>query len=323
MKILVTGAAGFIGSHVVAELIRRDHDVWGIDAFRPTYPRVRKEQFISLVSQLGEWKFEERPVGSLNPKDLVGVDAVLHLAGQADVRESWDEFDTHVRDNFTETNYLARIVSSAGLSRIVYASTSSVYGDAMTFPVRETLLPAPLSPYGVTKLAGEQSLAAHAVAAGDSVVSLRLFTVFGPGQREEMAISRLISAATTGDPFTMFGNGEQQRDFVYVADVARAFADSIDAKVGPGLTCLNIGMGLSISLKGLIGLVEEVTGSRISVNEVAMQSGETRRTEAAVDEARHRLGWSARTTLFDGISHQVAFERNPSLAHWSAGLHDV
>jgi len=323
VRILVTGAAGFIGSHVVAELIRRGHGVWGIDAFRPTDPRVRKEQFLLLVSELGEWKFEERPVSSLTSADLLGVDAALHLAGQADVRESWEDFDTHVRDNVTETNHLARVVGSAGLSRIVYASTSSVYGEAATHPVRETLLPAPLSPYGVTKLAGEYFLGAHATDAGYSVVALRLFTVFGPGQRDGMAISRLVSAALTGEPFTMIGNGEQQRDFVYVADVARAFADSIDASVGPGLTSLNIGMGSSISLKELIGLVEEVTGSRILVNEVATQPGEPRRTEAAVDEARLRLGWSARTTLLDGIAHQFAFERNPSLAHWSAGLHDV
>lgn len=322
MRVLVTGAAGFIGSHVVAELIRRGHDVWGIDAFRPTYPRVRKEQFVALAQGVGPWKFEERPVGGLNPTDLVGVDAVLHLAGQADVRESWEDFDKYVRDNLTETNHLARVVAAAGLSRIVYASTSSVYGDATTYPIRETLLPAPLSPYGVTKLAGEQSLAAHAVAAGYSVVSLRLFTVFGPGQREGMAISRLISAATTGVPFTMIGNGQQQRDLVYVADVARAFADSIDAKVGPGLTCLNIGMGSSISLKELIGMVQEVAGCHISVNEVAMQSGEARRTEAAVDEAQRWLGWSARTTLLDGMAHQLAFERDASLSHWSSGLTD-
>jgi nucleoside-diphosphate-sugar epimerase len=138
-----------------------------------------------------------------------------------------------------------------------------------------------------------------------------------------MAIGRLVSAALTGDPFTMIGNGEQQRDFVYVADVARAFADSIDAKVGPGLTCLNIGMGSSISLRELIGVVQDVTGNPISINKVVMQSGEPRRTEAAVDDARRRLGWSARTSLLDGIAHQFAFDRDPSLAHWSAGLHDV
>ena len=323
MKILVTGAAGFIGSHVVAELIRRNHDAWGIDAFRPTYSRERKEQFVALARGVGPWEFEERTVGSLTTTDLVGVDAVLHLAGQADVRESWEAFDTHIRDNVTETNHLARAVASAGVSRVVYACTSSVYGDAPEYPLRETLLPAPLSPYGVTKLAGEHSLAAHATAAGYSVVSLRLFTVVGPGQRDGMAISRLISSAVSGHPFTMNGNGEQQRDFVYVADVARAFADSTDASVEPGLTRLNIGKGSSISLLGLIGMVQDVTGSHISVNEVATQSGEPQRTEADVEEARRWLGWSARTTLRDGIAHQFAFDRDPSFTHWSAGLYDV
>jgi UDP-glucuronate 4-epimerase len=323
MKILVTGAAGFIGSHVVAELIRRGHEVWGIDAFRPTYSRERKEQFVALAQGVGPWAFEERTVGSLTTTDLAGVDAVLHLAGQADVRESWETFDTHIRDNVSETNHLGRIAGFAHVPRIVYASTSSVYGESTAYPVRESLLPAPLSPYGVTKLAGEHSLAAHATAAGYSVVSLRLFTVFGPGQRDGMAIARLVSAALTGDPFTMIGNGEQQRDLVYVADVARAFADSIDANVDPGLTCLNIGMGSSISLRELIGMVQDVTGSHVSVNEVATQSGEPQRTEAAVEEARRWLGWSVRTALRDGIAQQLAFERDPSLAHWSAGLYDV
>ena len=323
MKILVTGAAGFIGSHVVAELIRRGHDVWGIDAFRPTYSRERKEQFVALARVVGPWECEERTVGSLTSTDLVGVDAVVHLAGQADVRESWEVFDTHIRDNVSETNHLGRIVGFANIPRVVYACTSSVYGEATTYPVRETLLPAPLSPYGVTKLAGEHSLAAHATASGYSVVSLRLFTVFGPGQRDGMAIARLVSAATAGDPFTMIGNGEQQRDFVYVADVARAFADSIDASVDPGLTCLNIGMGSSISLRELIGMVQDVTGRHVSVNEVATQSGEPRRTEAAVEEAQRLLGWSARTSLRDGIAHQFSFDRDPSFTHWSAGLYDV
>jgi nucleoside-diphosphate-sugar epimerase len=320
MRILVTGAAGFVGSHVVAELVSRGHAVWGIDAFRPSYPRERKEQFVSLAQCAGTWECEDRTISTLSARELADVEAVIHLAGQADVRESWDSFSTHVDDNLTETNHLANIVAAAGVPRVVYASTSSIYGEAQSYPIRETAMATPQNPYGVSKLAGEHVLGAHAMRSGFSVVALRLFTVFGPGQRAGMAIERLINSALTGREFTMFGDGEQQRDFLYVADVARAFAAGVDVTLGAGLIPLNIGWNSVVSLRKLIELVEAATGLPIAVTEVAANRGEPLRTDAAIAEAHRILGWRPLISLNQGIAYQVAFARNENYANWAAGL---
>ena len=317
MRILVTGAAGFIASHVVASLVGRGHDVWGIDAFRPSEPRDRKERHLENARGAGAWQFEERDVGSLTPVELAGIGAVIHLAGQAGVRESWENFDAHLVDNLGETHTLARLVADAGIPRLVFASSSAVYGEATEYPVRETTAPIPRSPYGVTKLAGESLLEVHAFASSFDAVALRLFTVFGPGQRNDMAIARLIESALTGAEFPMYGDGSQRRNFVYVADAVRAFVASVEHDVPPGLTRLNIGAQDDVALRELVRLVEEESGATIRVRSLPEQVGDVTRTGADNTRAREILGWEPLVTLRDGIAQQITYARNPDFTTWS------
>ncbi len=318
MRVLVTGAAGFVGSHVVAGLVSRGHDVWGIDAFRSPDVRQRKRRNLELAHASGEWLFEHREVGSLTASEMQGVDTVIHIAGQADLRASWDDFDGQLFDNLGETNRLARIVGEARIPRLIFASSSAVYGEALEYPVRETASPHPRSPYGVTKLAGESLLEAHAAASHFDVVALRLFTVYGPGQRDDMAIAQLIDAALNGGAFTQFGDGTTVRDFTFVADVVAAFIASVERPVPPGLTCLNIGSVDEISLRDLVKLVETVTGNPIDVRVRPAQRGDVTRTCADAREARRVLEWAPRVSLAEGIAWQVAFARDPSAMTWAA-----
>ena len=223
MRALITGAAGFIGSHLVEALVADGWDVVGVDCLTPYYDVTQKlgnveELRTSVDLELIDADLRTSPLEPL----LDGVDAVFHQAGQPGVRASWDDFESYVEHNILATRRLLEAARGTNVTRFVYASSSSVYGDAVSYPTREETLPMPQSPYGVSKLAAEHLCNVYARNWAVPVVSLRYFTVFGPRQRPDMATHRLIRAALEGGSFPMYGTGDQVRDFTYVGDVVAA-----------------------------------------------------------------------------------------------------
>lgn len=303
---VVTGAAGFIGSHVAEGLLRRGHRVVGVDSLTPYYDPERKRANLRILQAHPNFEW----LGlDLRTADLLPVvrraAAVFHLAAQPGVRGSWSTgFDVYARHNILATQRLLEAARETRLRRLVYASSSSVYGNAVSYPCHESDPVQPYSPYGVTKMAGEHLCRAYAENFGLPTVSLRYFTVFGPRQRPEMAASRLIESALTGRPFPLYGDGTAVRDFTYVEDIAEATIVAGLESVPPG-TVLNVGGGSPVNVAQLIDLVSETVGTPVPVDRQPASPGDVRRTGGATEGARSLLGWEPRTTLERGIQEQV------------------
>ena len=318
---LITGVAGFIGSQLAEALVAAGETVVGVDCFTPYYDRAVKEANVAeLRTGAGHerFRFHEVDLRTVSPDDLAGlldgVDVVYHQAAQPGVRLSWsDGFATYDECNVLATQRLleaVRAVSSDGAGpRVVYASSSSVYGNAGRYPVLETDLPRPHSPYGVTKLAAEHLCNLYAANYGVSTVALRYFTVYGPRQRPDMAHHRLIEAALDQRPFPLFGDGSAVRDFTFVGDVVRANVLAGTADVAPG-TVVNVCAGGSTVLNDLIDAVGEAVGQPVPVDRQPEQAGDVRRTGGSNDLAATELGWSPQTSLVDGIRAQVDWHRS-------------
>lgn len=308
-RALVTGAAGFVGSHLCEALVARGDDVVGVDCFTPYYDRVLKDANAAVVRSAGvelvEADLRTTDVGAL----LDGIDVVYHQAGQPGVRLSWsDGFAEYVEHNVLVTQRLLEAARDRGVGRFVYASSSSVYGNQPRYPTRETDVPAPHSPYGVTKLAAEHLCSLYAANWGLSTVSLRYFTVFGPRQRPDMAIQRLCEAALGRATFPRFGDGSAVREFTYVADIVAGNLAAADADVAPG-TYVNLAGGAEITLRDLIALVEELSGAPVPIDQQPPMPGDSQRNGGAIDRARELLGWEPTVSLRDGIAHQLEHQR--------------
>ena len=308
---LVTGAAGFVGSHVADTLLAAGHEVVGVDAFTPYYDRATKEQNLVAARDHDRFRFVEADLRSDDLAPLLdGVDIVYHQAAQPGVRLSWsDGFATYDACNVLATQRLLEAALQAGVRRVVYASSSSVYGNADRYPVAEGDLPRPHSPYGVTKLAGEHLCGLYAANHGLETLALRYFTVYGPRQRPDMAFHKLIEAAMAGDPFPLYGDGSHVRDFTYVGDVVRANVLAADADVAAG-TVVNVCAGGSTRLSDVIDAVGDAVGSPVAVERHLEQPGDVQRTGGSNDAARRVLGWEPQTALADGIAAQVAWHRS-------------
>jgi UDP-glucuronate 4-epimerase len=307
---VVTGVAGFVGSHLAEALLDGGRAVLGIDCLTDYYDR--REKAANLGELLGRdgFCFVDRDLREGDLAELLrGADVVYHQAGQPGVRLSWSSgFPDYVGHNVLATQRLLEAALEVGCPRVVYASSSSVYGERASFPSRERDVPHPHSPYGVTKLAAEHLCSLYADNWGLSTVSLRYFTVYGPRQRPEMAIRRLVDAAVTGDRFAVYGDGSQVRDFTFVADVVAANVLAGSADVPPG-TVLNVSGGASIRLDDLVRLVEDLAGSSVRLEHQAGKPGDVARTGGSADEVRRMLGWQPATALEDGIAAQLAWAR--------------
>ena len=304
MKAVVTGAAGFIGSHLSASLLADGFEVVGVDAFLDYYPREVKEKNLAPLRDHRAFRFVEGQVQSLDLREVLeGAAHVYHLAAQAGVRASWGrDFSLYTDHNVLCTQRLLEAALEAGRPRIVYASSSSVYGDTKALPLREDSPCQPVSPYGVTKLAAEHLGRLYERNHGLPVTSLRYFTVYGPRQRPDMAFHRFLKAARDGEPISVFGDGEQTRDFTFVADIVQATrAAAVSGQPG---AAYNVGGGERVSLNAVLATIEEITGRPFDVRREAPQKGDMRDTAADTSAAQRDLGFRSTVGLREGLGRE-------------------
>jgi len=304
VRAVVTGAAGFIGSQLVEKLLDEGHEVTGVDAFVDYYPRAAKEANLRAARNGSGERFR-LVEGALQSIDLApvlaGADQVYHLAAQAGVRASWGrEFERYTEFNVLGTQRLLEAAVQAGVPRVVYASSSSVYGDSTALPLREDSPCTPVSPYGVTKLAAEHLCRLYTLNTGLPVVSLRYFTVYGPRQRPDMAFHRFLKAARDGTPLTVYGDGRQTRDFTYIDDILAATRAA--AETGRPGAAYNVGGGERVELNEVIEMIGRVTGRSLQVKREDAQKGDMRDTFADTGAARRDLGFRPTVSLRDGLA---------------------
>jgi UDP-glucuronate 4-epimerase len=309
MRVVLTGCAGFIGSHLTERLLSDGWRVVGIDAFTDYYDPEQKRSNLSSVANDPRFELIEADLAAMPLRRLLADrPAVVHLAAQPGVRGSFGQgFGRYVHDNVLATQRVFEAALDQGCRRVVYASSSSVYGDAATYPCTEHGTPrAARSPYGVTKATGED-LARVYRSNGLETVGLRYFTVYGPRQRPDMAMSRLCAALLGGPAFRVMGDGQQSRDFTYVADAVDATVRGLSAPDPSPV--FNIGGGQEATLRQVIELLELIAGRPVSRQVVPAEMGDVRRTGADTTLARTGLRWSPTTSLNDGLTSQYAWAR--------------
>ena len=310
---MVTGCAGFLGSHLCEALLAEGHAVTGVDCFSDYYSRVQKEANLSRVRDADRFQLVEAdlavdPLGPL----VDGVKLVFHLAAQPGVRNSFGAgLSTYLHNNVMATRRLLEAASGRDLECFVYASSSSVYGDQDVQPVPEGAPLSPLSPYGATKVITEQLASAFWRAHGVPVVGMRYFTVYGPRQRPDMAFSRFFEAALDGCPLTVLGDGRQVREFTYVGDCVRATIAA--ARRGERGSVYNVGGGQPVSVLGAISLLEELLDTSLEVEHLEPGAGDPRRTQADTRRAERDLGYRPETPLVDGLAAQLEAMRQARL----------
>jgi UDP-glucuronate 4-epimerase len=314
MRALVTGAAGFIGSHLAEKLLSEGHSLVAVDALTPYYdPRLKRANAAPLMRSEGS-SFIEADLRTCDLDPILdGVDVVYHQSGQPGVRASWDSgFASYVDQNILVTQRLLESVRERPLERFIFASSSSVYGNALRYPVSESDLPRPQSPYGVTKLAAEHLCAVYARNWDVPTVSLRYFTVYGPRQRPDMAMHRMCEAALARAAFPIYGDGQQMRDFTFIDDVVEANLLAARSGVAPG-SVFNIAGGTTTTLLEVTEIVGELEGAPMSLEHYVAQRGDVERTGGSIEEAQRILGWEPRTPMRRGLSKQLSWHRQRRL----------
>ncbi len=309
MRCIVTGVAGFIGSHLAERLLTEGHEVCGIDAFIDYYPRHIKEGNLERIRSSNQFTFIEENLLDIDlPALLEGANWVFHQAAQAGVRASWGrEFSRYVECNVLATQRLLEAsLHVKSVKRFIYASSSSVYGDTATLPITEAVIPRPISPYGVTKLAGEHLCTLYHHNFGLPTVSLRYFTVYGPRQRPDMAFHRFCKAILAGQPVQVYDDGHQTRDFTYISDIIEANmrAAQTDAAIGQ---VMNIAGGSRVTLHTVMRLLQEIHGSSFDIVFKEKQHGDVRHTYADTSRAEHILEYRPRIALRQGLFEEFTY----------------
>lgn len=311
-NIIVTGVGGFIGSHLAETLLNQGESVIGIDQFNDYYDPALKRQNISQFKDNSNFQLIENDIQALNWSELLAdVDIVYHQAAQAGVRASWGEgFRGYTERNINATQIILEAAKDApNLKRLVYASTSSVYGNAETFPTPETICPQPVSPYGITKLAAERLGKLYHQNFGVPCVYLRYFTVYGPRQRPDMAFHKFFKWILEDEPISIYGDGQQTRDFTFVSDAVAAnlAAGTVAEAVGE---VFNVGGGSRVVLAEVINMMEEIVGRPIKKNFVEKARGDARHTSADVSKAQKILGYQPQVSLAEGLRREWEWIRS-------------
>jgi UDP-glucuronate 4-epimerase len=294
VRYVVTGAAGFIGSHLSEALVAQGDEVVGIDCFTDYYdPALKEENAAGL--DVARLDLAEQEL------DLHGIDGVFHLAGQPGVRSFGDVFEEYVSRNLLASRRVFE-TAAAAVVRVVFASSSSIYGEAERYPTPEDAEPRPISPYGITKLGCEQLAYAYGKEFGLDAVVLRYFTFYGPRQRPDMALARIVDALARGATFELYGDGLQSRSFTYVADGVTATIAAMEK--APAGAVYNVGGGQEATMRDAIATLEAISGRNLDVVERSAAAGDVRRTSADASRIERDLGWRATTSLDDGLRAQ-------------------
>jgi len=304
MRAVVTGAAGFIGSHLTDRLLADGHQVVGVDSFSDYYSRTLKEHNLELAFHRPGFRFKELDLVYDDLRDaLAGAEVVFHFAGRPGVRAGRrNQFENYMRDNVLATQRLLEGLKGSSIKRLVFAGSSSVYGEAEGVPTRESASPLPISLYGVTKLAAENLVHLYAHNHSLPVVSLRYFYVYGPRQRPDMAVARFMRAVTLGEDVEVYGDGQQTRDFTFVSDAVEATLRAATADVEGKV--LNIGGGSQATLNTVLGLIGEMSGTEIRRTYTAAAPEDHTHGSASINLARRDLRWEPRVSLRDGLARQ-------------------
>ena len=301
MKTLITGCAGFIGSHLTESLLKNGNEVIGIDCFSDYYDRELKEKNLAVSLKNDKFTFIEKDL--LEMDEYPDVDFVYHMAAQAGVRDSWgDNFSSYTSNNIEVTWRLLEFYKELNIKKFVYSSSSSVYGDA-ELPMNEKSRLKPVSPYGVTKLAAENLCYLYWKNYNIPTISLRYFTVYGPRQRPDMAINKFFSSILNGDEIIVYGDGEQRRDFTYIDDVVNAILISAESRVVGDV--FNVGGGSTISVNGLINEIEEITGKKARIKYIEKQKGDVKNTEASLEKIETVLRWKPTISIRTGLKRYM------------------
>jgi len=309
MTCIVTGAAGFIGSHLCRRLLKKGFSVIGIDSFTDFYPKWIKNKNILPLMRDKKFEFIAEDINSIGLTKLLNrSDYVFHLAAQAGVRTSWGHnFSVYTKNNIEATQKLLEAVKDTKIKKFIYASSSSVYGLCPELPISETSPLYPFSPYGVTKLAAEHLCYLYYKNFGLPLVSLRFFTVYGPGQRPDMAFHKFFKTIAEGEQISIFGDGKQTRDFTFIDDIIEANFASLE-KGKPGET-YNIGGGTRKKLEDIIPIIEKICEKKAEINWEEKQKGDMLHTFANIEKARKDLNYSPKTQIEDGLKEEWTWLR--------------